>query len=172
MEKLPVQRAEELADDIEASVAWHDGDALATIATHLKDWRHLREQLSLAQGSISAGFFRGWSPSYERKPEMLDKPQARTPFRKSFDEWWKAQTPELQARTDVRAAWTIFQAGYTAGGRKELKRFIYRAGRFKITVWAETSTQARKQAMIEADFRAAARGGKTPAGGWQLEKLT
>lgn len=102
---------------------------------------------------------------------MLDQPQPRTPFRKSFDEWWNAQTAEFQQRTDVRAAWTIFQAGYTAGGRKELKRFIFKAGRFKITRWASSITEAKREAIIEADYRVALLGGKTPPGGWKLERI-
>lgn len=95
---------------------------------------------------------------------MLDKPQPKTPFRKPFDDWWKSQSSDFQART-------ILQAGYTAGGRRDLKRFIFRAGRFKITIWADTITEARKQAIIEADYRIAFRGGKQPASGWKLEVL-
>lgn len=101
---------------------------------------------------------------------MLDTPQPKTPFRKSFEDWWKSQSADFQARTDVRAAWTIFQAGYTAGGRKELKRFIFRAGRFKITRWASSLAEAKKEAIIEADYRVVLRGGKPPAGGWKLEQ--
>jgi len=102
---------------------------------------------------------------------MLDKPQPRTPFRKAFDEWWGAQTAELQSRTDVHAAWTIFQAGYAAGGRKELKRYIFRAGRFKITRWASNLAEAKQEAIIEADYRVALKGGKPPPGGWKMERL-
>jgi len=102
---------------------------------------------------------------------MMDRPTPKSPFRKSFDEWWNARSPEFQARTDVRAAWTIFQAGYTAGGRKQLKRFIFRAGRFRITRWASSLAEAKKEAVIEADYRVAHRGGKPPASGWNLERL-
>jgi len=102
---------------------------------------------------------------------MLEKPQSRSPFRKSFDEWWNSQTVEFQSRTDVRAAWTIFQAGHAAGSRKELKRFIFRAGRFKITRWANTLAEAKQEAIIEADYRIALRGGKAPVNGWRLERL-
>ena len=103
---------------------------------------------------------------------MLDRSQPKTPFRRAFDEWWNAQTPEFQARTDVHAAWTTFQAGYTAGKRKNLKRYIFRAGKFRITRWAENITEAKEEAIIEADYRVALRGGKPPAGGWRLERLS
>ncbi|KQV28080.1 hypothetical protein ASC97_06955 [Rhizobium sp. Root1203] len=103
---------------------------------------------------------------------MLDRPTPRTPFRKSFDEWWHAQTPEFRSRMDDRAGWTIFQAGYTAGQKKDVRRFIYKAGRFRITIWAKSATEARKAAIMEADARAALKGWKPPAGGWVLEKLT
>lgn len=102
---------------------------------------------------------------------MLDQPQPKTPLRKSFDAWWNAQTPEFQQRTDVRAAWTIFQAGFTTGKRKELKRFIFRVGRFKITRWAVNVTEAKEEAIIEADYRVALLGGKVPAGGWKLVQI-
>ena len=52
--------------DIEAVLAWHDGDARAAIETLLKDCRHLRKQLALTEASSSAGFTRGWRPTYER----------------------------------------------------------------------------------------------------------
>lgn len=94
---------------------------------------------------------------------MLDKPQPRTPFRKSFDEWWNAQTAEFQARTDVRAAWTIFNAGYTAGKRRDLKRYIFRAGKFKITRWAASLAEAKEEAIIEADYVGRTRPSMRPA---------
>jgi len=55
------------ADEIDAALAWHNGDAMATIATLIADCRHLREQLALARGSMSAGFTRGWTPALERE---------------------------------------------------------------------------------------------------------
>jgi predicted phage gp36 major capsid-like protein len=103
---------------------------------------------------------------------MLDRPQPRTLSRQSFDEWWRAQSPEYRSRIDDGAAWTIFQAGYAAGRKSDIKRFIYRAGRLRITVWARSADEARKTALMEADARAALRGWKPPAGGWILEKLT
>lgn len=50
-------------DELAAALAWHNGDAIATIQTLLNDCRHLREQLALAEISMSLGFTRGWRPS-------------------------------------------------------------------------------------------------------------
>ncbi|WP_139354048.1 hypothetical protein [Sinorhizobium sp. A49] len=50
------------ADEFTAALAWHNGDAVATIRTLLADCRHLREQLALAEISMSLGFTRGWRP--------------------------------------------------------------------------------------------------------------
>lgn len=52
-------------DELAAALAWHDGDAIATIRTLLNDCRHLREQLALAEISMSLGFTRGWRPSVD-----------------------------------------------------------------------------------------------------------
>jgi hypothetical protein len=100
---------------------------------------------------------------------MLDRPT--TPFRKSFDEWWNAQTDDFRSRTDLSAAWTIFQAGYTSGHKKDVHRYIYKAHRFRITVWASSVTEAKKAAINEADLRASVKGWKKPPGGWPLERL-
>jgi len=50
-------------DELSAALAWHNGDAIATIRTLLDDCRQLREQLALAEISMSIGFTRGWRPS-------------------------------------------------------------------------------------------------------------
>jgi uncharacterized protein involved in tellurium resistance len=56
---------EEEFDAIDAALAWHDGDARATIATLLNDCSFLREQLLLASRAISHGMTRGWLPLTE-----------------------------------------------------------------------------------------------------------
>ncbi|MGN7295409.1 hypothetical protein [Rhizobium sp. SAFR-030] len=55
-----------LAEEIEAALAYHGGDARAAVATLLDDCRHLRLQLALAEGAMSRGMTRGWRPSFER----------------------------------------------------------------------------------------------------------
>lgn len=52
--------------DVDLALAYHDGDAVATITTLLEDLKHLRQQLLLAEGAMSRGMTRGWSPSFER----------------------------------------------------------------------------------------------------------
>ena len=53
-------------DMLRAALAWHDGDAQATIATLLADCAHLRRQLELTRAAMSRGFVRGWEPSLQR----------------------------------------------------------------------------------------------------------
>ncbi|MBT9373122.1 hypothetical protein [Rhizobium sp. CSW-27] len=50
-------------DEVEAALAYQDGDAAATIMTLLSDLRHLRLQLALTEGAMSRGMTRGWIPS-------------------------------------------------------------------------------------------------------------
>ncbi|KQX51343.1 MULTISPECIES: hypothetical protein [Ensifer] len=62
---------EQLADEFATAVAWHNGDREATIRTLLADCKHLREQLALAEVSMSVGFARGWRPCADRAEEAL-----------------------------------------------------------------------------------------------------
>jgi len=54
------------ASDVDLALAYHNGDAIATIGTLLDDLRHLQQQLVLAEGAMSRGMTRGWSPRFER----------------------------------------------------------------------------------------------------------
>jgi hypothetical protein len=62
---VPIDDTDQTHDEFAAALAWHDGDAEATIRTLLADCRHLREQLALAEISMSLGFTRGWRPCRE-----------------------------------------------------------------------------------------------------------
>ncbi|AGS25896.1 hypothetical protein [Rhizobium etli] len=53
-------------DEIAEVLAYHQGNAQATIGTLLNDIRHLRWQLVLTEGAMGRGITRGWRPSYER----------------------------------------------------------------------------------------------------------
>lgn len=66
MTALQKPDADDLAWAVEAELAWHDGDAKATIADLIKDRQFLRQQLELADFAGSKGFSRGWRPAYER----------------------------------------------------------------------------------------------------------
>ncbi|MDX0356749.1 hypothetical protein GOL49_14670 [Sinorhizobium medicae] len=67
--KIPsdVAKCDEWFDDVAAALAWHSGDAEATIRTLLADCKHLREQLALAEIAMSLGFTRGWRPAPDRE---------------------------------------------------------------------------------------------------------
>lgn len=52
--------------ELDAVLAYHDGNARAAIETLLKDCQDLRLQLALAEGAMSRGMTRGWSPRFER----------------------------------------------------------------------------------------------------------
>ena len=68
MSKVQLDEAaqDEAMNEVQAALAWHDGDPLKTIATLLEDVRHLKLQLALTQATSSRGFARGWHPSFER----------------------------------------------------------------------------------------------------------
>ena len=60
---------EEPRSELEQVLAYHGGDALAAVQTLLDDCRHLRGELALAEGLMSAGIARGWRPQYERQDD-------------------------------------------------------------------------------------------------------
>lgn len=51
---------------VDSALAWHGGDAMATIATLLADCAYLRRQLDLTRAAMGHGFTRGWEPSSQR----------------------------------------------------------------------------------------------------------
>lgn len=53
-------------DEVTLALAWHDGDAIATIATLIEDCAFLRSELAAAESLLSKGFGRGWLPRMER----------------------------------------------------------------------------------------------------------
>ncbi len=66
MTTAPAPTQAEVGDDIDAVLSFHDGDARAALATLLRDCAHLRQQLSVTEYAMSAGFCRGWRPKYDR----------------------------------------------------------------------------------------------------------
>lgn len=56
-------------NSVDAALAWHDGDARATIETLLRDCGYLREQIDIARGCISRGLTRGWLPGTDRRDD-------------------------------------------------------------------------------------------------------
>lgn len=53
-------------DEFDQVLSYHDGNASAAVRTFLDDCRHLRQQLAIANSTISVGFGRGWRPSLNR----------------------------------------------------------------------------------------------------------
>jgi hypothetical protein len=53
-------------DPVRQALAWHDGDAIATIATLIEDCAFLRAELAAAESLLSKGYGRGWLPRMER----------------------------------------------------------------------------------------------------------
>lgn len=62
----PIAKPDEPLGPVEEALAWHQGDARATIATLIADCGHLREQLAITDRAVSRGFTRGWKPSPDR----------------------------------------------------------------------------------------------------------
>lgn len=58
---------EALRGEVDAVVAFHDGNVRAAITTLLLDCHHLRLQLALTEGAMSRGMTRGWTPTFERR---------------------------------------------------------------------------------------------------------
>jgi hypothetical protein len=103
---------------------------------------------------------------------MLDKVAPRKAlFRAAFRDWWDAQLPAFRERTDYSSARLIFRAGYASGRNRDLSRYTFKTGRFRITVWADGPAEAKQKAREEADFRATRKGWSAPKGGWNLEEL-
>ncbi|RDJ03226.1 hypothetical protein B5K06_29935 [Rhizobium grahamii] len=103
---------------------------------------------------------------------MLDR-TSRPPkpsFETAFRKWWFAQGPNFKSRLDLIFARTLFHAGYSSGRRANLDRYIFTAGRLRITVWAEGLLEAKRKAIVEAGDRAAKRGWKRPKG-WVLKEV-
>ncbi|MBO9194307.1 hypothetical protein J5277_09340 [Rhizobium sp. 16-449-1b] len=90
---------------------------------------------------------------------MLDRPKPSQ--RDPFDEWWDTFPSDVRAGKDPRAAKQAFRAGYTAGCKKHLRRFVFQAATLRVTVWANGVGEARKLAKKKAEQRAVARGWKS-----------
>ncbi|NKM28652.1 hypothetical protein [Rhizobium laguerreae] len=102
---------------------------------------------------------------------MLDRSQPSTvPFETALRDWWSSQPQPFRESVSPSAARACFRAGYTAGKQTTERRFVFRAGRMRITVWATGVMEARKKAEAEADFRAAKKNWPIPKAGWQLQE--
>ncbi|MDR9764107.1 hypothetical protein RJJ37_31550 [Rhizobium redzepovicii] len=104
---------------------------------------------------------------------MLDRLQPKAvAFDVAFNDWWRSQPGSFRDSVGPSAARACFRAGYTAGKNATERRFVFRAGRMRITVWAKSVPAAKAKAEMEADFRAAKNGWPKPKAGWQLQEET
>ncbi|TAU35737.1 hypothetical protein ELI43_35885 [Rhizobium leguminosarum] len=102
---------------------------------------------------------------------MLDRSQPKSvSFEIALREWWSSQPQSFRESTSLSVARACFRGGYTAGKHTLERRFVFKAGRMRITVWAMGTAEAKKKAEAEADFRAALKGWPVPKAGWQLQE--
>lgn len=62
-----IETQNEDRNEVDLTLAWHDGNARAAIATLLADCAYLRWQLELAGRAMGSGFTRGWRPAPDRE---------------------------------------------------------------------------------------------------------
>ncbi len=98
---------------------------------------------------------------------MLDRP--KPPQRDPFHEWWDTLLSDARGSMDPRVAKQAFRAGYTAGRKKHLRRFVFKAATLRVTVWANGIGEARKMAKKKVDQRASAKRWKSLPADWKLE---
>lgn len=102
---------------------------------------------------------------------MLNRPRRKTiSFEVAFNDWWWSQPGAFRDSVSPSIACACFRGGYTAGKHATERRFVFRAGRMRITVWAMGATEAKAKAEIEAEFRAARKGWPKPKAGWQIQE--
>ncbi|PDT23893.1 hypothetical protein [Rhizobium hidalgonense] len=103
---------------------------------------------------------------------MLDRLQPKAAaFDVAFNDWWRSQPGSFRDSVSPSTARACFRAGYTAGKHTTERRYVFRAGRMRITVWAAGVTEAKTKAEMEADFRAAKNGWPKPRAGWPLQEI-
>ena len=56
--------SEDTAWEVEAELAFHDGDPKAAIAALIEERRRLHRKLGLATAACSIGYTRGWRPLF------------------------------------------------------------------------------------------------------------
>ncbi|MBY3074069.1 hypothetical protein HFO71_27530 [Rhizobium laguerreae] len=102
---------------------------------------------------------------------MLDGSQPKSvSFETALKDWWSSQPQSFRESISLSVARACFRGGYSAGKNTLERRFVFKAGRMRITVWAIGVTEAKKKAEAEADFRAARKGWPVPKAGWQLQE--
>ncbi|MCV9942977.1 hypothetical protein [Rhizobium sp. BT-175] len=101
---------------------------------------------------------------------LTRRQQKAAPLESAFNDWWMAQSESFRESVSMLTARSCFRGGYTAGKHADERRFVFRAGRMRITVWAINTMEAKAKAEAEANFRAHRNGWPKPKLGWQLRE--
>lgn len=88
-----------------------------------------------------------------------------------FKAWWDLLPAETKKGVGQQVAWMAFAAGARYRMNPPKKTFRFRAGRWIVTVTADTFEDAREQASEKLNQRAMKLGATPPPNGWPLTKL-
>jgi len=88
-----------------------------------------------------------------------------------FKAWWDLLSDETKAGIDRRVAWMAFVAGSRHRMYPPKNTYRFRAGRWIVTVTADTAEDARVKAVEKLDQRAEKLGATPPPSGWPLTKI-
>lgn len=87
----------------------------------------------------------------------------------AFDNWWACLLQEERDALNKSACRRAFFAGHAVGAKPENKRFVFSAGRHRVTVLAPTYRSAKSKAEATLNKRVEALGRTPPASGWHLQ---
>lgn len=96
---------------------------------------------------------------------------AKSDTNAGFKAWWDLVPAETKQVTDRQVAWMAFAAGCRFRMNPPKKTFRFRAGRWIVTVTADTLEDAREQAAEKLNQRAEKLGATPPPNGWPLTKI-
>jgi len=88
-----------------------------------------------------------------------------------FNAWWDLLPDGTKKGIDRRVAWMAFVAGSRHRMYPPKNTYRFRAGRWIVTVTADTLEDAREQAAEKLNQRAEKLGATPPPNGWPLTKI-
>lgn len=87
----------------------------------------------------------------------------------AFDNWWACLRLEEREPLDKAACRRAFFAGFTTGVKPVNKRFVFSAGKRRVTVLAPSYGAAKRKADVILTKRVEAEGRSPPKSGWRLQ---
>ncbi|TCR07359.1 hypothetical protein EDF70_1011333 [Neorhizobium sp. JUb45] len=87
----------------------------------------------------------------------------------AFDNWWACLRPDEREGLDRAVCRRAFFAGFTTGVKPENKRFVFSAGKRRVTVLAPSYGAAKRKADVILTKRVEAEGRSPPASEWRLQ---